>query len=254
MSPSARSPSTPPPAFLQLAAHPLRWQLMHELAASDLRARDLCTRTGARQSLVSYHLARLRAGGLVAPRRSSADGRDTYYRLELERCAQLMAQAGRALHPGLAPAAAAPSMTPEGRRRRVLFLCTGNGARSQLAQELLRALSGGRVDVESAGSQPKPLNPRALRTLRRRGVDVGGLRSKHLGEFAGQRFDVVISLCDRVKEVCPEFAGRPATAHWSIPDPAALEGTEAEIDAAFAAMTAEIEGRLRYLLAAIPAT
>src|SRR4051795_13446360 len=112
--------SSPPP-FLQLAGHPLRWGLLRELARSDRRVGELCQLAGRRQSLVSYHLRQLRDGGLVSARRSIADGRDTYYVLDLARCGQLLAGAGAALHPGLAVAPRSSAVT----RARVLFLCTG---------------------------------------------------------------------------------------------------------------------------------
>ena len=92
----------------------------------------------------------------------------------------------------------------------MLFLCTGNSARSQIAEALAEQLSGGAVSAASAGSHPKPLHPNAVRVMRERGIDLAGRRSKHLGEFAGQRFDYVISLCDRVREVCPEFPAGPS--------------------------------------------
>src|SRR3954469_25741924 len=100
----ASGASSLPPRFLQLAGHPLRWQLLRELARSDLRVGELCERAGWRQSLVSYHLRQLRDGGLVSARRSLADGRESYYVLELARCGALLANAATALHPGLAPA------------------------------------------------------------------------------------------------------------------------------------------------------
>jgi DNA-binding transcriptional ArsR family regulator len=93
---------TPPP-FLRLAGDPLRWQLLSELARSDRRVGELCALAGRRQSLVSYHLRQLRDGGLVSVRRSSADGRDTYYVLDLARCGELLSSAGVSLHPGLSP-------------------------------------------------------------------------------------------------------------------------------------------------------
>src|ERR687885_2282506 len=111
-----------PPPFLRLAAHPLRWRLLSELAHSDRRVGELCRLAGRRQSLVSYHLRQLRDGGLVSMRRSAADGRDTYYVLDLARCRELLTSAGVSLHPGLAPA-----LRPRRRRSaraRVLFLCT----------------------------------------------------------------------------------------------------------------------------------
>src|SRR5438270_6197858 len=99
--------------FLTVVADPHRWQLLDALAASDRRVGELTELTGAPQSLVSYHLAQLRAAGLISARRSSADGRDTYYRAELERCRQLFAEASASLHPGL-PLAPAPAPLPRG--------------------------------------------------------------------------------------------------------------------------------------------
>jgi protein-tyrosine-phosphatase/DNA-binding transcriptional ArsR family regulator len=210
-----------PPRFLRLAGHPLRWRLLSDLARSDRRVGELCELAGRRQSLVSYHLRQLRDGGLVSARRSAADGRDSYYVLDLARCGELLANAGNALHPALAPA------TPPPLRRRggstpahVLFLCTGNSARSQMAEALCERLSDGAVTAVSAGSHPKPLHRNATRVMRDRGIDISARRSKHLSEFSGRRFDHVITLCDRVREVCPEFPGAPEAIHWSIPDPA----------------------------------
>src|SRR3954451_24152120 len=126
---SHREPA--PPTFLRLAAHPLRWQLLTELARSDRRVGELCALAGRRQSLVSYHLRLLRDGGLVAARRSAADGRDSYYALDLARCRDLLASAGVALHAGLAEAPPSRCASAE-----VLFLCTGNSAPSQMAEAL----------------------------------------------------------------------------------------------------------------------
>src|SRR3954454_15532905 len=171
-----------PPPFWRRAGHPLRWGLLRELARSDRRVGELCELAGRPQSLVSYHLRQLRDGGLVTARRSLADGRDSYYVLDLARCAELLARAGTALHPGLAPGpppAAAGGAT-------VLFACTGNSARSQMAEALAEQLSGGRVRAVSAGSRPKPVHPNAVHALRERGIDLAGRRSKHLSEFSAR--------------------------------------------------------------------
>jgi protein-tyrosine-phosphatase/DNA-binding transcriptional ArsR family regulator len=235
---------TSPPPFLRLAGHPLRWRLLSELAHSDRRVGELCELAGRRQSLVSYHLRQLRDGGLVSSRRSAADGRDTYYALDLPRCGELLSSAGVSLHPGLGRSAHAPA-TRGRHSARVLFLCTGNSARSQIAEALCEHQSGGAVSAASAGSHPKPLHPSAVRVMGERGLDLTGRRSKHLDELAGQRFDYVITLCDRVREVCPEFPGGAVPIHWSIPDPAG------DALPAFERTAAELSTRIDFLIEAI---
>ncbi|MEA2332713.1 MAG: ArsR family transcriptional regulator, arsenate/arsenite/antimonite-responsive transcriptional, partial [Thermoleophilaceae bacterium] len=223
---TARAETPSPPGFLRLAGHPLRWRLLSELARSDRRVGELCELAGQRQSLVSYHLRQLRDGGVVSARRSLADGRDTYYMLELARCGELLVSAGASLHPGLASAGGSQPGPGRGLpRARMLFLCTGNSARSQMAEALAEQLSAGVVRAASAGSHPKPLHPDAVRVMRSRGIDLSGRRSKQLDEFTSRRFDYVISLCDRVREICPEFPGTPQTIHWSVSDPAREPGT-----------------------------
>jgi ArsR family transcriptional regulator, arsenate/arsenite/antimonite-responsive transcriptional repressor / arsenate reductase (thioredoxin) len=249
---AAEQGATSPPPFLRLAGHPLRWRLLSELARSDRRVGELCELAGRRQSLVSYHLRQLRDGGLVSTRRSAADGRDSYYVLDLARCDELLSSAGVALHPGLA-ATRGPGAKRDrsSRLARVLFLCTGNSARSQIAEALCEQLSGGAVSAASAGSHPKPLHSNAVRVMREHGIDLSGRRSKHLGELAGERFDYVVSLCDRVREVCPEFPGGPELIHWSIPDPAREPGTDRETLPAFEETAAELSTRLAFLIEAI---
>jgi ArsR family transcriptional regulator, arsenate/arsenite/antimonite-responsive transcriptional repressor / arsenate reductase (thioredoxin) len=196
-----------PPRFVRLIAHPLRWQLLRELVQSDRAVRELTELIDEPQSLVSYHLRQLRDGGLVFARRSSADGRDSYYAIDLGACQESLQAAGGSLHPALWLAPVPPPGTPSLhslRRRRVLFLCTGNSTRSQIAEALLERMSDGTVEAASAGSHPKPLHPNAVRVLKKRGIDISGHRTKHLDEFLSQRFDMVITLCDRVREVCPE--------------------------------------------------
>ena len=251
----ARPAETVPPQFLRLAGHPLRWRLLRELASSDRRVGELCELAARKQNLVSYHLRQLRDGGLVSARRSLADGRDTYYVLDIARCGELLTGAGAALHPGLA--ATGGSHRPGDRRcarARVLFLCTGNSARSRMAEALAEQLSHGTVRAASAGSHPKPLHPNAVRVMRARGIDLADRRSRHLNEFTGQRFDYVISLCDRVREVCPEFPGAPQAIHWSLRDPAREPGNEQQTLPAFERTATELATRIGFLLEAIGPT
>ena len=251
------------PEFLQLAGHPLRWRLLGELARSDRLVHELTGLVGEPQSLVSYHLGRLRDARLVSARRSSADRRDAYYTIDLTRVGDLLSATGGALHPGL-------RLTPPSRGSvgpaalTLLFLCTGNSARSQMAEALARARSAGAALAYSAGSKPKPLHPNAVRVMRDGyGIDLAGYASKHLDLFAGQRFDCVISLCDRVREVCPEFPGQPETVHWSIPDPAGHADDDGDGDGdgdgdtsypAFQRTADELETRVGFLLADLAAT
>jgi ArsR family transcriptional regulator, arsenate/arsenite/antimonite-responsive transcriptional repressor / arsenate reductase (thioredoxin) len=238
-----------PPGFLQLVAHPLRWRLLRELIHSDRAVWELTERLDAPQNLVSYHLRQLRDGGLVRSRRSAADGRDTYYAIDLASCERQLRATGAALHPAFVTTAI--SLTPDKAdpdRRQVLFLCTGNSARSQMAEALVERMSGGAVEAASAGSHLKPLHPNAIRAMRKRGIDISGNRTKHLDEFVSHRFDVVITLCDRVREICPEFASHPALVHWSMPDPAGAGPTNRASYPAFERTAAELETRIRYLL------
>jgi ArsR family transcriptional regulator, arsenate/arsenite/antimonite-responsive transcriptional repressor / arsenate reductase (thioredoxin) len=230
------------PEVLRLTGHPVRWQLLAELARSDRQVRELTALVGKQQSLTSYHLRLLRSGGLVTMRRSSADRRDTYYSLDLSACRTAFADAGATLHPGLR-SGPAPVATRPTRPVRVLFLCTGNSARSQMAEALLQHVGGDRVEVASAGSHPKALHPDAVRAMKARGIDIAGRRAKPVSDVVDAGFDHVISLCDKVREICPEVLGARVT-HWSIPDPAA----EDDGYPAFARTADELSRRIEFLL------
>lgn len=237
------------PVFFQLAGHPVRWQLLSELTRSDRRVRELSHSVGRPQSLVSYHLSRLRAAEVVSARQSSADGRDAYYTLDLGRCRSLLGEGAAALHPGLRlQPLEEMKRRPSARHARVLFLCTGNSTRSQIAEALLRELSDNTVQVASAGSNPKKLHANAVRVMRERGVDISDRQAKHVRTLSRQAFDYVITLCDRVREVCPEFRGAPEMIHWSVPDPAAEPGSDAETYPAFERTLSELEDRIRLFL------
>ncbi|MEU8308072.1 ArsR family transcriptional regulator [Actinomadura sp. NPDC048955] len=249
------SPSQAAPAFVRLAAHPLRWRLLTALADGDLRVRELTDLAAAPQNLVSYHLRLLRDGGLVTAARSSHDGRDSYYRLDLDRCAHALDGAGAALHPALRCAPAPPRLPddprlPDGPERRaapaVLFVCTGNSARSPIAEALLRHHSAGRVATASAGTRPKPeMHPRAVQVLRERyGIDISGQRPRPLDALR-RRFDRVITLCDKAREARPDLGDHARHAHWSTPDPAAAAPDGL---AAFGRVAADLDTRVRHLL------
>ena len=141
-------------------------------------------------------------------------------------------------------------MTASADRLRVLFLCTGNSARSQMAEALLRHLSKGAIDVFSAGSAPQPqVHPLAKETLEYRyGLVTDDLYPKSMNGLLGERFDYVITVCDRAAEACPVFPGDPERIHWSFEDPAAVEDEGAR-RRAFARVANGIAGRLRVWMA-----
>jgi protein-tyrosine-phosphatase/DNA-binding transcriptional ArsR family regulator len=238
------------PGPLRVVANPHRWRLLCELARSDRRVGELTGLLGEPQNLVSYHLRELRQAGLVSSRRSSFDARDAYYRVDLARCGEVLCAAATALDPGLRLEAVPPAPSPRRHRRpRVLFLCTGNSARSQVAAALLEQLSGHAFEARSAGSHPRRLHPNAVRVMASRGVDISANASTYLDEFARSRFDQVITLCDKVREVCPEFPGPAEAVHWSIPDPSAAGDTDEESYPAFEQLAADLEVRIRHLIA-----
>jgi ArsR family transcriptional regulator, arsenate/arsenite/antimonite-responsive transcriptional repressor / arsenate reductase (thioredoxin) len=236
--------------FLQLLADEQRWRLLQELARSDRKVSELTELVGRPQNLVSYHLASLRDAGIVSARRSSADRRDTYYRMDMRRCAESLRGVGPALQPGLRLDAVDPRTLDGHPRRRpsVLFLCTGNSARSQMAEALLEHHSGGTIRARSAGSHPKPLHPNAVRVMAESGIDISTRTSKHMDRFSETRFDRVITLCDKVREICPQFPGAAATAHWSMPDPAAEGEADETSYPAFERTAEELESRIPFLL------
>ena len=243
--------SAPAPDFLKLLAHDLRWSILTLLAHSDYNGQEFTRLLGQPQNLVSYHLRKLREQHLVTEHRSTADERAIYYSLDLDTVRSLYQQAGVALHPALGVSEEPPSkvpVQPDQPPLRVLFLCTENSARSQVAEALLRHLSHGRIAVYSAGSHPTDVHPLARQVLEAAGIQTEGLRAKSLDEFAGQTFDSIVTVCDRVRESCPTFPGDPKRIHWSIADPAAVQGPLEERVRAFEQTSLHLTTRLRFLL------
>lgn len=240
----------PTPDFLKLLAHDVRWHLLLALALSDRRVQELTELLQRPQNLISYHLRQLREGGVVTVRRSSADARDAYYSLDLEQVRALYLESAESLHPGLAVTEEAVlDVDEEGVQRpfRVLFLCTYNSARSQLAEGIMRVAAGDEVEVYSAGSEPGQVHPLAVQAAATLGIDISRQQSKHMDQFVDQQFDYIITVCDRVRESCPVFPDDPQRIHWSFPDPAAVTGTETQKLHAFVATARELATRINYL-------
>jgi len=127
---------------------------------------------------------------------------------------------------------------------RVLFVCTHNSARSQLAEALLQRVGGSDFEVQSAGTNATRVNPMAIRVLAERGIDWSNARSKSIGEFLDRPFDYVVTVCDDARDSCPVFPGARRTLHWNLEDPSEVEGTDDEKLGAFRRTADEITGRL----------
>lgn len=270
------------PQFFRLLADETRLMIVRLLTLTDLRAGEIGQSLHLPSNAVSYHLKQLSALGLLRDHRSSADARDVYYHLDLDRLQALYTAAGDSLYPGLSSLSSMPrgsrlTDTPAqalmtgstrwtedvntpglhdaheeraahvSRRLRVLFLCTHNSARSQIAEALLRHLGGDQVESFSAGSMPTQVHPDAITVLQELGVATSSLEAKSLDQFVGEPFDYIITVCDRVRDVCPAFFGDPAQIHWSFSDPAVVEDPSQRL-AAFRQVAREIQTRIRYLL------
>ncbi|MGE0597874.1 MAG: ArsR family transcriptional regulator [Dehalococcoidia bacterium] len=232
-------PGVPP--ILALASDPLRWTLLTELSRSDRSVEELVAAAARPQNLVSYHLGLLNRGGIVEKRRSSGDGRIVYYMLDGSRIAEMLDEVASALHPAFADEAVqqSPSLS-------VLFLCTENSARSQMAEALWRRRFGPTVDVWSAGTRPTTVHPGAIAEMESRGISMSGAHSKSVSSIPVSSFDVVVTVCDRVREDLPAELGARAAEHrhWSLPDPAQPGLVEAE---AFRRAADELERRVAHL-------
>lgn len=229
-------------AFATLG-HPGRlavFRLLMRFAPRGVRPTEIAEALGMKANTLSHHLAELALSGLVQVDR---EGRSLYYAVDLDATEALVGylalDLGRA-RPELVTSILSrrePSMT--GATFNVIFICSGNSARSIFAETLLRDLGGGRFRAFSAGTRPgSALNPFALEVLVRNGHDVAGLRSKHLSEFqtpGAPVMDFVFTVCDTAAaEDCPPWPGQPITGHWGLPDPVKAQGTQAEKALVFA--------------------
>ena len=134
------------------------------------------------------------------------------------------------------------------KKAKVLILCTGNSARSQMAEGLFRQAGGDRYEVFSAGTKPSQVRPEAIAAMREMGIDISGHRSKSVDEFAGQEMHLVITVCVNAKESCPVFPGRTQRLHWPFKDPAAVAGSEVQRLAAFRSIRDQIQRQIKVFL------
>ena len=237
-------------------AHPQRLALFRLLVRrypDRVSAGELADAIDARQNTLSSYLNSLRVAGLIAQNR---EGRSLLYRADMAQSAELIdylvADCCRG-RPDLCPPLVQP-IPPKGkpmsdRKFNVLFICTGNSARSIFGESILRFEAGDRFNAYSAGTHPySELNPFAIEMLAHKGHDIADLWAKNVAEFQGPdapHMDFVFTVCDRAaNEECPAWAGQPISAHWGMPDPVKAEGTEAEKKLAFQQAYAGLRNRI----------
>ncbi|WP_149587274.1 metalloregulator ArsR/SmtB family transcription factor [Tabrizicola flagellatus] len=240
-------------AFATLG-HPGRlavFRLLMRFAPRGVRPTEIAEALGLKQNTLSHHLADLTSAGLVHVTR---DGRSLFYAADLDATEALIGylalDVGRArpeLIAPLFPAQKDPAMRDTDFD--VLFICSGNSARSIFAEALLRDLGKGKFQAFSAGYRPgTELNPFAIEILKRNGHDISGLRSKHISEFQKPGsivMDFVFTVCDTAAaEECPPWPGQPITGHWGLPDPVKATGTDAEKALVFAQTYAALRRRI----------
>ena len=227
---------------LRLLTDETRWRILRALRSSDRLVGELVEVTGLAQNLISYHLGVLRQAGLVQLHRSDADGRATYYGIDLAAVTALYQRLGADLAlPGSRQTAELPART-------VVFLCRANSARSQIAEGWLRSLSSGRITVRSAGTQPARLHPLAEQVMAEVGIDIGHHQSKHVAALAHLTPDVVVTVCDIAREECAVWHQSAMQLHWSIPDPVLLPAGDAQLEA-FRTVRESLRLRVEGLLA-----
>jgi ArsR family transcriptional regulator len=232
--------------LLKLLADDRRWRLLLELRLSDRQVSELVARTGLPQNLVSYHLGLLRQAGLVQVHRSDADARALYYGLDMAVLQQAQQQISTSLHLTASPADEMLPAVP------VVFLCTGNSVRSQMAEGWLRHLSRGQVPAQSAGTHPRHVDPRAIHAMAEAGIDISQQWSKGLDALDATPPGIVVTVCDNAREECAPCLAAPVQLHWSIPSPERLLVDTADEQVVFRTLRDQVRQRVAGLLALLP--
>lgn len=232
-------------ALFKVLGDDVRWRIVQQLRRGDRSVVELVRRVSAPQNLVSYHLQTLRDAGLVRSHKSEADGRTVYYGLDLSRLGALYRDLDETLRISDPGDALAPGLT-------VLFLCTSNSARSQMAEGWLRSMVPAALRVRSAGMNPDSVHPLAVEVMAERGIDIGYQFAKSRDDLDGLVADLIVTVCDRAREQCPPESEGVMQIHWSIADPARVEGSTAQRREAFRAARDDIEQRVRGLLRLLP--
>lgn len=251
------------PSRLSILGHPQRlaiFRLLMRRYPDRVPAGELVQALALKPSTLSAYLAALMQVGLVTQERAGTSLRYSIAMTELRHTLDYLLNDCCRGRPDLCAPLSLPTQTGTpamtDRKYNVLFICSGNSARSIFAEAILRKLAGDRFEAHSAGTQPRSeLNPFALEVLRQKGHDVSGLRSKNVREFQGADapiFDFVFTVCNRAaNEDCPAWAGQPVSAHWGMPDPVKTEGTEAQKSLAFQQSYGALFNRIS-LFAALP--
>ena len=248
------------PSRLTTLGHPQRlalFRLLMRRYPDRVPAGELAGALGLKPSTLSAYLSALMQAGLVSQERAATSLR---YAIDMEEVRRtfdyLLLDCCRGRPELCLPAALKGALTMTDRKYNVLFICTGNSARSIFAEAILRKEAGDRFNVHSAGTRPQSsLNPFALDVLRQNGHDISPLRSKTVAEFQGPdapNFDFVFTVCNQAaNEDCPAWTGQPVSAHWGMPDPVKAVGTEAERNLAFHQAYGALQNRIR-AFAALP--
>ncbi|RIA00690.1 ArsR family transcriptional regulator [Cereibacter sphaeroides] len=225
-------------------------RLLMRHAPQGVRPTEIAATLRMKPNTLSHHLAELEGAGLIG---SDREGRSLFYSVRLPALAALISYLGHDCGRGRPDLIPPPPPEIDMRRHfNVLFICSGNSARSIFAEAILRSLGGARFRAFSAGTRPNSvLNPFALEVLERNGLEVTSLRAKHLSEFEGPeapRMDFVFTVCDQAAaDECAPWPGQPLTAHWGMPDPARACGTDAERGLAFAKAFGDLHRRIAAL-------